>query len=186
MAVAFRANRRPPAARSNDLQPFHAPPPASQFARSNVNLKRRKQFGCHSFARKTALMRSIVRTLLPLFGFAATLAFAGLALAQPPAAKKDAAKDAAKAAKDTAKKDAAKSDASKSTPSKAKSADQPPPTTPPTAAPAADAARPAAAEYQKVLEDWKTVLKDLRKLKLQYQSAALADQAKIQQDWKDL
>ena len=41
---------------------------------------------------------------------------------------------------------------------------------------AADANRPAAAEYQKILDDWKAVLKDLRKLKLQYQSAALADQ----------
>src|SRR4051812_8196543 len=54
------------------------------------------------------------------------------------------------------------------------------------AAAAADAKGPAAAEYQRLFEEWKTVLKDLRKLKVQYQSAALADQAKIQQDWKDL
>ena len=51
---------------------------------------------------------------------------------------------------------------------------------------AANANRPAAAEFQRVLEEWKTVLKDLRKLKVQYQSAALADQANIQQKWKDL
>lgn len=69
-----------------------------------------------------------------------------------------------------------------------KAPDQPPPTTPggaPAAAPAA-ANRPAAAEYQKVFEDWKAVLKDLRKLKLQYQTAALADQAKIQLEWNGL
>src|SRR4029078_10181874 len=69
----------------------------------------------------------------------------------------------------------------------------PPPTAPPATSPAAaapagaEASRPAAAQYHQVLEDWKTVLKDLRKLKLQYQSAAAgADQAKIQQEWKDL
>lgn len=71
-----------------------------------------------------------------------------------------------------------------------KAADQPPPTIPPAGAPAAaaqpPAAKPAAAEYNRLLEDWKTVLKDLRKLKLQYQSAALADQAKIQQEWTAL
>lgn len=68
-----------------------------------------------------------------------------------------------------------------------KGADQPPPTSPggaPAAAPAAKG--PAAAEYQKVFEDWKTVLKDLRKLKLQFQTAALADQAKIQLEWDGL
>ena len=63
----------------------------------------------------------------------------------------------------------------------------PHPTTPPAAAaPAANANRPAAAEYQRLLEEWKTVLKDLRKLKVQYQSAALADQANIQTEWNDL
>jgi cyclophilin family peptidyl-prolyl cis-trans isomerase len=62
--------------------------------------------------------------------------------------------------------------------------DQAPATTPAAAVP--DPNRPAAAEYQRLLEDWKTVLKDLRKLKVQYQSAALADQAKIQQQWTDL
>jgi len=61
-----------------------------------------------------------------------------------------------------------------------------PPTTPPAAAaPAASANKPGAAEFQRVLEEWKTLLKDLRNLKVQYQSAALADQAIIQQKWKD-
>src|SRR5215207_7410627 len=73
-------------------------------------------------------------------------------------------------------------------PAKEKTPDQPPPTAPggapAAAAPAAN--RPAAAEYQKVFEDWKTVLKDLRKLKLQFQTAALADQAKIQLEWDGL
>jgi cyclophilin family peptidyl-prolyl cis-trans isomerase len=62
-----------------------------------------------------------------------------------------------------------------------------PPTTPPgAAAPAANANKPAAAEFQRALDDWKSLLKDLRNLKVQYQSAALADQAIIQQKWKDL
>jgi len=65
-------------------------------------------------------------------------------------------------------------------------ADQAPPTTPAAAATAPDPNRPAAVEYQKLLEDWKAVLKDLRKLKIQYQSAALVDQAKIQEQWTDL
>jgi len=70
---------------------------------------------------------------------------------------------------------------------KDKAADQPPPTSPggEAAAPAAPN-RPAAAEYQKAMEDWKTVLKDMRKLKLQFQTAALADQAKIQLEWEAL
>src|SRR5438105_521910 len=65
-------------------------------------------------------------------------------------------------------------------------AEKAPPTTPPAAAPAANPNRPGAAEYQGVLEEWKTLLKELRNLKVQYQSAALADQAIIQQKWKDL
>ena len=72
-------------------------------------------------------------------------------------------------------------------PAKDKAPDQPPPTSPGGAAAAPAAAKgPAAAEYQRLLEDWKTVLKDLRKLKLQFQTAALADQAKIQQEWTSL
>src|SRR5262245_37867267 len=143
-------------------------------------------------------MRSHVRFAHSIWAFALVLGVAGFAYAQPPAAKDAAksptAKDAGKkdAAKDAGKSDASKKDASKAPTTKAKApADQPPPTAPPTAAKTAaptatDANRTAAAEYQKVMEDWKTVLKDLRKLKLQYQSAALADQAKSQQDWKSL
>src|SRR6185369_6613547 len=73
-------------------------------------------------------------------------------------------------------------------PAKDKAPDQPPPTSPagtPAAAPA-PVNRPATSEYQRLMEDWKTVLKDLRKLKLQYQTAALADQAKIQTEWTAL
>jgi cyclophilin family peptidyl-prolyl cis-trans isomerase len=140
-------------------------------------------------------MRSQLKLIRPILAFVLVLEVAGFVLAQPPAAKDaktPAAKDAGKkdTAKDTAKSDAAKKDAAKAPTAKAKApADQPPPTTPPTAAPAAaaDANRTAAAEYQNAMEDWKTVLKDLRKLKLQFQSAAAAaDQAKIQQEWKGL
>src|SRR5262245_10569601 len=67
---------------------------------------------------------------------------------------------------------------------KAAAADKAPPTSPAPAAASAD--RPAAAEYAQVLEDWKTILKDLRKLKLEFQSSALADQARIQQEWTAL
>lgn len=44
----------------------------------------------------------------------------------------------------------------------------------------------AAAEFQRLFEEWKTVLKDLRQLRVRYQSAALAEQAQIQQQWNDL
>src|SRR5437762_8464072 len=139
-------------------------------------------------------MRSIVRPFCVICGFVLTSTSAGFVLAQPPAPK-DAAKAPAKdAGKKASTKDAAKKDAAKSPTAKAKApaSDQAPPTTPPVAAAppaapaAADANRPAAAEYQRLMEEWKTVLKDLRKLKLQYQSAALADQAKIQQEWTAL
>jgi len=71
---------------------------------------------------------------------------------------------------------------------KGKAPDQPPPTSPDGAktAPPAPANRPAAAEYQRLLKDWKTVLTDMRKLKIQFQTAALADQAKIQTEWTAL
>src|SRR5262245_48755453 len=108
----------------------------------------------------------------------AFLLSASLALAQAP--KTDAKKADAKKA-DTPKTKAADKKSDKADPT------TPPATTPPAAAAApADAKNPGAAEYAKVLEDWKNVLKDLRKLKLQFQSAALADQAKIQTDWDAL
>ena len=63
-------------------------------------------------------------------------------------------------------------------------AEKAPPVTPPGAAPAAAATKgPAATAFDRQFEDWKAVLKELRRLKVQYQSAALADQAKIQQEW---
>jgi len=79
-------------------------------------------------------------------------------------------------------------------PAKEKAPDQPPPTSPQGAKGAAREGakaaaapnRPAAAEYQRLMEDWKTVLKDLRKLKIQFQTAALADQAKVQTEWTAL
>lgn len=59
-----------------------------------------------------------------------------------------------------------------------------PSTTPPTAkAPAADPDRPAKAQFDQQFENWKTVLKELRTLKLKFQSAAEADQPKIQEQW---
>jgi cyclophilin family peptidyl-prolyl cis-trans isomerase len=65
-------------------------------------------------------------------------------------------------------------------------ADQAPPTTPPAPAAATKANGPAAAEYQRNFEDWKAVLKDLRALKVKYQSSSLAEQANIQQQWTEL
>ncbi|HMC12385.1 MAG TPA: peptidylprolyl isomerase [Pirellulaceae bacterium] len=103
--------------------------------------------------------------------FASAVALSGFASAQPPATKAPATKTPAA--------------------NKAPKTEQPPPTVPPATVPAAapaeaNAKGPAAAEYQRLMEEWKTVLKDLRKLKLQYQSTALADQAKVQQEWTSL
>lgn len=67
--------------------------------------------------------------------------------------------------------------------------DQPPPTTPPAGAAAPAAAKPAgpaAAEYQRIFEEWKTVLKELRGLRVKYQSSSLAEQASVQQQWTEL
>jgi cyclophilin family peptidyl-prolyl cis-trans isomerase len=66
-----------------------------------------------------------------------------------------------------------------------------PTTSPPAAAaqpavPAIDSNRPKSAEYQRIFEDWKATITELRRLKVQYQSAPEADQANIQQQWKEL
>src|SRR5437868_12197996 len=53
----------------------------------------------------------------------------------------------------------------------------------PPAAAAPDAKSPAAAEYQRLFEEWKSVLKELRSLKVQFQSAPLAEQATIKEQW---
>ena len=104
-------------------------------------------------------MRSIARCrhLCAAIGFSISVSLAGLAWAQAPA-------------------------------------DQPPPPTPPAGAatpaaakPAADKpAGPAAAEYQRIFEEWKAVLKDLRGLRVKYQSSSLAEQASVQQQWTEL
>jgi cyclophilin family peptidyl-prolyl cis-trans isomerase len=63
----------------------------------------------------------------------------------------------------------------------------PPATTPPAATtPMPDPNRPAAAEFQKVFEDWKTIIKDLRKLRIQYQSADAAGQKPLEEQWTAL
>src|SRR5262245_25496672 len=53
------------------------------------------------------------------------------------------------------------------------------------AAPAGDPNRPAAAEYLRVLEEWKAVLKELRALKVKYQAATGDDQKKVEADWAE-
>ena len=75
-------------------------------------------------------------------------------------------------------------DAGKAAPQEPAAASQTPPA--PGTAPPASPPGGAAAEFQRLFEDWKTVLKDLRQLKVRYQSAALAEQAQIQQQWNDL
>jgi len=50
----------------------------------------------------------------------------------------------------------------------------------------ADASQPARLAYDKQFEEWKTVLKDLRKLKVQFQSAPEADHPKLTEQWNGL
>ena len=62
-----------------------------------------------------------------------------------------------------------------------------PATAPPAAAAkAADPNKPAAAAFAKAFEDWKTLLKDLRKLKLQHQSASAEEKPKLEDQWNAL
>ena len=62
-----------------------------------------------------------------------------------------------------------------------------PATTAPEAAPAAaDSSATSRATYDKLYEDWKTVLKDLRTLKIQFQSAPEADHEKLSKQWDAL
>jgi cyclophilin family peptidyl-prolyl cis-trans isomerase len=63
-------------------------------------------------------------------------------------------------------------------------ADKAPPTTPPAATEPAAAKSPAAAEYERLFEDWKAAIKELRRLKVQFQSAAVAEQEQIKKDWQ--
>ncbi len=66
--------------------------------------------------------------------------------------------------------------------------DSPKPATAPPAAAAApaDPNKPLAAEYNKRLDEWKAVLKDLRALKLRYQSAPEAEHQQITDEWNTL
>jgi cyclophilin family peptidyl-prolyl cis-trans isomerase len=69
----------------------------------------------------------------------------------------------------------------------AKAATEKPTTTPPMAEAApADPSAPARAAYEKVFEEWKKVLKDLRTLKVQFQSAPEADHPKLTEQWNAL
>ena len=64
---------------------------------------------------------------------------------------------------------------------------QPATTPPPTAAAApADPNKPLAAEFNKLLDEWKVVLKDMRALKLKFQSAPEAEKQQITDDWNAL
>lgn len=66
--------------------------------------------------------------------------------------------------------------------------DPPKPATTPPAAPAqpADPSKPAAAEFNRRLDEWKAVLKDLRALKLRFQSAPEAEHQQITDEWNAL
>jgi cyclophilin family peptidyl-prolyl cis-trans isomerase len=109
---------------------------------------------------------------------------ASVCLAQAPTKKAPAAPSAKSPAAPAAKTPAAPAAKTAAEPAPPPTA---PPTTPPTtAAPAADANRPAATEYQRLFEEWKAVLKDMRKLKVQYQSAGEAEQPKLEEQWKTL
>jgi cyclophilin family peptidyl-prolyl cis-trans isomerase len=52
--------------------------------------------------------------------------------------------------------------------------------------PPADPNKPAAGEYQRLFEEWKTIIKDLRKLKVQYQTADDEGQKTILEQWDAL
>jgi len=118
---------------------------------------------------------------------AAVLAFlavaSSLALAQQPPAKKTAQPPAKKGETAPATKAAPPTT---TTPAEAPATATPPATAAPADAPAANPNRPAAVEFQKLFEDWKNVLKEMRKLKVQHQAAAEGDQAKLQEQWKAL
>jgi len=62
-----------------------------------------------------------------------------------------------------------------------------PATTPPPAAEKpADPNKPAAAAFNKLFGDWKTLIKDLRQVKVKYQSAPEADHPKLTDEWNAL
>jgi cyclophilin family peptidyl-prolyl cis-trans isomerase len=59
-------------------------------------------------------------------------------------------------------------------------------TPPPAAAKAADPNKPAAAAFDKLFTEWKAIIKDLRQVKLKYQSAPEAEHAKLNDEWNAL
>jgi cyclophilin family peptidyl-prolyl cis-trans isomerase len=62
-----------------------------------------------------------------------------------------------------------------------------PATTPPPAAEKpVDPNKPAAAAFDKLFTEWKTLIKDLRQVKVRYQTAPEADQAKLTDEWNAL
>lgn len=78
----------------------------------------------------------------------------------------------------TDKASSGKASAGKAAPGKG-DAERPPTTPPASAEPAPAADKPAAAEFAKVYEEWKTLLKDLRRLSVQYQTSAAAERENI-------
>lgn len=114
-------------------------------------------------------------------------AYSVVALAQPPAKKVAPPAEAKKLATEPP---AGATPATKTPAAPAAKTDAPPTTsgaaTTTPAAAATNPNRPAAAEFQRLFEEWKNILKDLRKLKVQYQAAAEGDQSKLQEQWKAL
>jgi cyclophilin family peptidyl-prolyl cis-trans isomerase len=126
--------------------------------------------------------------LIAVWGIVAV--YSAATFAQPPAKKAPATPEAKKSATTPPPVTPPAAAAPAATPD-AKAAVPPPTTAPPGAAAtpgpaAANPNRPAAAEYLRLFEEWKNVLKDLRKLKVQYQAAAEGDQAKLKEQWDGL
>jgi cyclophilin family peptidyl-prolyl cis-trans isomerase len=107
--------------------------------------------------------------------FSALLAVAlGLVLSLSPAS----------AQTEPAKKKA--DDAAPKAPTSSSEPAKPATTPPPAAAQPADPNKPAAAAFNKLFEEWKTVIKDLRQLKVKYQSAPEAEHARLTDEWNAL
>src|SRR5687768_14285909 len=131
--------------------------------------------------------------LIAVWGIVAV--YSAATFAQPPSKKAPATPEAKKDAKTSETPPAVTPPATTPAATPAAKAAVPPPTTAAPVDPAAAAApapaaanpnRPAAAEFQRLFEEWKNVLKDLRKLKVQYQAAAEGDQPKLKEQWDGL
>jgi cyclophilin family peptidyl-prolyl cis-trans isomerase len=121
------------------------------------------------FLTRTAVLAAVACFVSPL----SAQPKSGQPSTRPPATKAGAAKPgttkAAPAA--PAKADASKADASKAAPAA-------------TEKPVDD--KPAAANYAKVFDQWKSLLKDMRKLKSQYTTAPSAEQKPLTEQWTAL